>query len=52
MSFVSDANTQVSLVQFVLLADPIEKETIKESVDTTPPVKEGFLDKLLALFVS
>jgi X-X-X-Leu-X-X-Gly heptad repeat protein len=50
ISFVSPMNTQVSLVQFVLLTDAIEIEIPAEAIDATAPVEETFLDKLMALF--
>ena len=48
-SFISDKNTEVSFVQFVLKTDGIFRE--KEASPDTPEEKEEtFLDRFLALF--
>jgi putative membrane protein len=49
ISFVSDKNTNVSSIQFVLKTDPIERPEIQEP-DPPKPVRLNFWQKLLKLF--
>jgi len=49
VSFVSEKNTNVTAVQFVMKTDPIEVIEILESAETVP-VKLTFWQKLLKLF--
>lgn len=49
VSFVSEKNTHVKSVQFVMKTDAIQKEETKEVEETTQK-EESFIDKLLALF--
>jgi X-X-X-Leu-X-X-Gly heptad repeat protein len=49
-SFASQKNTEVSLVQIVLMTDSIEKEAPAEQVDAMAPVEQTFFDRLAALF--
>ncbi|MGN0529211.1 MAG: hypothetical protein ACI4IE_08765 [Eubacterium sp.] len=48
-SFVSDKNTNVKSLQFVIKTDPIEEEE-KEENDDSGQQKQTFWDKILALF--
>lgn len=49
VSFVSDKNTEVSSVQFVLKTKPISSDEVQEPV-TEKPVKLNFWQRLLKLF--
>lgn len=49
VSFVSEKNTHVKSVQFVMKTDGIKKEEAKEVEETTQK-EESFIGKLLALF--
>ncbi len=49
VSFVSDKNTNVSSVQFVLKTDPVKAPEIQKPA-VSKPVKPGFWQRLLKLF--
>ena len=51
VSFVSDKNTNVSAVQFVLKTDAIDISEVEETVEVeAEPVKLSFWQRLLELF--